>query len=440
MLAPAILAAYAGTLEVGDTTEVRVRTTRTEGVPVGPGSPPVDLDFVTQPRAYAHMADRRWDFGLGVSTMLTVPDMQEGLTPSSTPGVTTGPQLYNFLNAAVGWHERTVRLGATEDLSYGLFNSGYLAPLSATGQSTGQTSPQPSTPASGQPAGAPPVQAVQTAPAPQTFTVISSRTALTGVDQVSRRTVISTILSFTVAGGTDSASQTILPLQKSPRADVSVAHTLSPQDQLVTAAYGQASLISSAPCFNASGASVTSATGCELDDRLAQITEILHHRLARSTVLSVGAGASYVSYRQRADQPYSSSFYPSAAADVRQSFGPRGEGVAVLGVRLEPLVDIRTGLVSNRVYGESSVSNPVVGKALAVRLSGYGAQTVPASDPAAATILGGAAEIEWRADRRGHVHLDLGERVVWQDQSSFGTFFSTVAYLAVTAATPALRF
>src|SRR5271165_6493992 len=105
MHAPVVLVAdYAGTFQVDDTTELRARVTQPTGV--GSTGQPIDggIDFFTQPGAHVRITDRRWEYTLGYMPSLVVPILS--LVPESY-------RLLHSGNAAIAWHDRTVRIGVT---------------------------------------------------------------------------------------------------------------------------------------------------------------------------------------------------------------------------------------------------------------------------------------------------------------------------------------
>src|ERR1700683_2065209 len=112
-----LLADYSATLDLSDRTEVRPRTTQVlEAAPTTPGTPAVattgpavGVDRFTQPRAFLHLIDRRWDFTFTYQPSVTVPDVETGFTP----------ELLQIGSATAAWHGRFWRLSLSEDATYG---------------------------------------------------------------------------------------------------------------------------------------------------------------------------------------------------------------------------------------------------------------------------------------------------------------------------------
>jgi hypothetical protein len=416
MIATVALAAdVAATLDLSDRSEVRTRSTPQLGASGAAGTSsgaaaPFGVDLLTRPEARLRTTDRRWDCSFGYSASLVVPDVELGFAP----------QVLQLGNAAVTWHDRLVRVTVQEDATYGTENSAFLLP-------TVQTTP-------GQP---PP--AAQAAPAPATLTYGYSRTQLSTVIRLDRRTRAIAGVDYLLSGGLDDASRQLLPLQLGPHATAQLEYALSRRDSLVTAASAQQADFSAGPCLPTVGTGT-----CQLSDRLAQLTETYKHALSRSSTASLVGGVAVASVRFRPGDPYGSSYYPAAEASLVETFGARGASSLSLFARVAPFMDVRTGIVLETVQGDVTLGDRL-SRHVTLRLAAGGSQNVPTSNPAAATIVHGDFGVDYHVDptregatgegvtgSAGPIDLSMGERWFWQQQNGFGAFVSAFGYVAVT--------
>ncbi len=422
MLVSVLIAAqYIGTLEVGNRTEVRARATQTETPGVPPQGVVYGVDLMEQPAVHARLTDRRWEYDLAYTPMLTLPDVENGIQLTLSPPLdaTNASQLLQIGRAGVAWHDRIVRLSVTEDVTYGSFNSANLVPLAQASQAATSTG-----------AGAPPVQL---SPAPQTIQTLSSRTQTTVNVRPSRRVSYSLGATWLTSGGLDTASQAVLPQQEGPRGDASLSYALSRRDEAMTLAYAQGYSFTSAPCaFPSSPGQL-----CELRDQVVQVRQGIRHDVERSTTVMAAAGVAVGRSRLQSDQPYDVAVFPTADMTLTHRFADRGAAALQIRAQLEPAVDFRTGALSNRAQGQASLSS-AVSEVITLHAFANCLQTVPASDPLAATMVGGGAGIDLHAARS--LTVTLSQSGMWQKQDPFGSFFSTFSSLAVTVAAPALRF
>jgi hypothetical protein len=111
----------------------------------------------------------------------------------------------------------------------------------------------------------------------------------------------------------------------------------------------------------------------------------------------------------------------------------------VLSVNISPLVDPRTGLISERAQTMAAFSRFITGTT-SVRASVSLLQSVPipTSDPYAITSVNGG--IEGRVRLNPQVDLTFGLLELWQEQAGYGNLTSTIGYVSVTVAAPVLRF
>ncbi len=419
MLAPIVLFAdCAGTLDVGDATEVRARTTQQSTSGAGGGATTgAGLDVYTQPTLTAHLTDRIWAYDITYRPSFTFQDLQSS---SQLLAIHTG-------NATVAWRERRVRLSLGEDASYGSYNSANILPPSGPSASAGTPTPT----------GAAMPPQVQLSPSPRTITYLATTTTMTVVAQTDRRSTFMLSTAYTARGGADEPSRAVLPELHGPRVDARFAYALSRSDQAVTAAYGQVVEFSAEACVGPTGM-ITAGSSCAPENRLAQATEGIRHAINSATSVTLSAGAAVAQSRSDPASPFRAVLYPAGVADIIHRFGgERGTSSVNATASIGPVVDALTGLASDRLQGQASVTDQV-SHAFTATFTASGTQTLPTSAPLAATLLGGTIAFALRLDPS--LEFALGERAVWQRQDTFGTFFSTYTYFDVTVRAPELRF
>jgi hypothetical protein len=411
MIATAVLAAdIAGTLDLADTSEVRVRSTPAlgfAGATAPPNTPPAHgLDVITRPEAHLHLGDRRWDYAISYSASFLAPDLEAGFTP----------QLLQLGSVRVGWRDRGVAIGVQQDGTYGVENSAYLIP-------TLQPTP-------GQPT---PPQALAQA---STITFAYSRSLVDTEVKFDRRTLGKATVEYLVSGGLDATSQLVLPQMHGPRATVLVDHAASRTDHLLTTALAQEGDFSPAPCLNTIDAP---GTTCQNTDRLAQITEALRHTLSRTESFSGTVGAAAAAVRFHPYTPFQTSYFPVVETTYTRTFA-RG-GTLTLFARVAPYVDLLTAAVLNTAQGEVRLLYPV-SPLLALHLDATVSQSLPVTDPAALTGARGDVSIDFHVSR--HVDVGFGERWFWQEShataGSATMLASAYGFLAVTVHDRTLRF
>jgi hypothetical protein len=407
MIAAAVLAAdIAGTLELGDTSEVRVRSTPALGSSgvTAPGTAPArGIDFFTRPDVHLTATDRRWDYSVLYAASFIAPDLEAGFTP----------QLLQLGSVRLGWHDRTVSLGVQQDGTYGIENSAYLVPTT--------------TPTPGQPT------APQAAAAASAITYGYSRSTLTTGVKFERRTLGTATVEYLVSGGLDTPSQIVMPQLHGPRATASVDHTLAPTDHLITGVSAQQADFAPGPCINTTD---PPGSTCQMTDQLAQLTEALRHRLSRSETFSGSLGVAASAVRYHPDAPFVLGVFPVVDTSYTRTFD-RG-GTLALFARVAPYLDIITGSVLSTAQGEVRLIYPV-GPQLTLHLAASASQGLPVSDPAAVMAARGELGMNYLVSKR--VDVSFGERWLWQEnQGALGSLATAYGYLAVTVRERTLHF
>jgi hypothetical protein len=428
MLPATVVAAdYAGTLDLLDRTEFRVRTT--QEVDTVPGFPnntqtAVGYDLFTQPTIRARVLDRRWDFELSYAPSFTFADLELGFTPT----------ILHIGDTRVGWHDRFVTVTLMQGASYGQLNGAYIAPTS-----TQQLVP-----------GQPPI--VMAAPAPTTVDYLASRTTGSIGVRLDRRNLVTASGEYDVIGGTNAVSRLTVPEQSGPRANATYEYIASRRDQLLTTALFQSTDFLGLQCLPSDG-NAAALYSCSPQSRIFQGGEAVRHRITRRASVSLGAGFAASVSRLQTEGPFQTAYYPTGEALLTVDLQRPPEGALGMpaqeggqatvastlrvSARLAPLVDIRTGNVYNAAAAEGSFVVPASAR-LAFHASGGFLQYLPSGSVGAVTLVHSEAEVAYAVDP--YVSLALGERGIWQQQIGFGTFVSTYGYLAVTVREPRFTF
>jgi hypothetical protein len=429
MFTPVALAAdYAGTIQVSDRAEVRVRVTQTQTAPGAPAQPPQSGFDLDDTAVLAVSADNReWKFTAAYSPQLTLQNVQAGF------GAQNEPLVLQTATGVAAWHARETRLALSEAVTYGHYNSAYLFQAGATSATGSPGQIQTMTPVGG---ASTPTQ-TQLAPQPTNVYYGSTATTLTLSQSLGRRSVVYADGGYTAGGGLDPNSRLVEPLAYGPHGDAGFSYALSRSLRTVTGAHAEVTSFTASQCFSTTGQ--PTAELCRPEDQIVTLSQGLRDSLTRSTALSVDAGAAYTRFRTDAGAPFTVTVYPVANATLTEQLGPLGHQTLMLAVTAAPLADLRTGHIDYAVQGSVTLVdrlNPTV----TVSVDAAGGQTFPPDDPLAASIVRSDVEARFRADRRGQLVLVLGESELWQDQSALGGFLSFYGYFAVTVATPALRF
>ena len=455
MLPPVVLAAdYAGTVQATERIDVRVRDTVTTAgaltvvtptgqnaivpagtVPTQTPPPVAGIDFDDRASVTLRAYSRTTQLSLTYAPTVTLQDAENGINAQNEPLV------LQSLMGLVGWHSRSTTLLLTEGATYGTFNSAYqFAPGAALPTPTpGQMAPGQMAPAMGTtaPVGGTTATTTQLAPRPINVYFGSTLTSLTLAQRLDRRSQFTLGATYAATGGLDASSRLALPTNEGPRADASFDYALSRSLHAVTLGHAEMTSFGQTQCYTNDGTPIASAL-CEPRDGIARISEGLRDALSRSTTISVDAGASYARVQSSHDVPYSYHAYPSLQAGLLHVFGQRGRQTFTANVLFTPLLDIRTGLVSDSLQGQLALTERL-SETVTITADAIGGQTFPTDAPLAAEVVRGTTEARFRSDRLDSLVFILGENAQWQNQGVLGGFFSIFGYLAVAVSTRALR-
>jgi hypothetical protein len=404
---------YAGTVEVSNRTEVRVRHTQDV-------QPDRSFDVVDAPTARLDLSDRVYNHTLGYTAYLVAPDVQTGLSPQVTQSADVG----------TAWHDRRVRISLAEFASYGLQNTAYLLGGPVVSAPTAQGAPAVG-PAAPAPVGVP----AQLTP-PTTLRTGSSRTTLTATTQLSRRWVTTTLVEFAIAGGLDTASRQTLPLLRGPRGEASALYTLTRLDALETRLSVQRGTAGEGPCSPAI-ANVQLGATCEPVTDTAQLTEAWRRRLTRSSQITLAGGAAVGSVRLRSEDPFVDRVYPvfrstfeheRVVSDIRT--------LVRVDALLAPTIDVRTGVLDERAQASITLTVPVRPVTFIGSFTGARSVTSPFVQPLKS--LTGVFEAEYRVS--AITSVGAGVRYVWQEQEGFPSIAGEAAFVQATFHAPQARF
>lgn len=407
-----VLAAYAGTVEVADRTEIRARVTQ---------DLPLAFDAVTIPSARVAITDRRWSYTAGYAPTLTLQDMQASLTPVV---LHTG-------SLGVAWHDRIARVTLREEATYGKQNTTNLA-LASTGTVTAD--------------GRPPV--IQALPQGQTFTIATSRTTLGTELRPVRRLTLAAAVGYNLAGGLDEASRAVIPQQRGPFGEASVGYAVSKVDLATGALAVARSDFTSGPCIAlqaqpgaAAGATPAPAPGaaptCAPQNETAVATAGWRHAFSRRVDGALGAGISGIRTRLTDQEAFVTKPYAAGSASLGYRVGlGRHLTTARLEAQLAPVVDVRTGVADDRAQATVTVAS----RSGDLTLTGSGgvARSFGNQFVTPGTFLTAATEAQYDVGR--HATLGAGVRYFWQSQRGFNALSSAIGFVSLTVRSSALRF
>jgi hypothetical protein len=365
----------ASTLAVVERTEGRVRGTT--GLPLG-------VDFVETLGLRLQIAHRQWDAVLGFTPSFTLADLEAGFNPQS----------FNYGSAGIAWHNRRVRVGVTEDATYGYTSYTYLIPAQAPTGLPGQM-PQMQPP-----------PGIQQIPTTNSFQFVSTRSVLTTDMQITRRLSSAVYVGYALGGGADEVSRQTIPVQRGPFGHATMGYALSREDTVravVTARHMDSTATTCLPVPPPPAL----PSKCVPEATLADATLGEQHRWSRTLTTSLRAGASYIHARQDTGRPFDDSVLPLAELYALQQIGGHQlTDTLSLTLRLAPYVDVVSGIVTEQLSGFLAA---VVHESKRTYLVDVGAyESIPSTGPNA--IAGVTAGAEARQALSRHLDLAGGER------------------------------
>jgi hypothetical protein len=427
-------AQISGTFDALDTTKVDLRSTVTCNG--GCSLPTIDngtkeillaTDIATNPAARLHLRNRHFDLTANYSVALTAPDTELGIHWPSGVGQLNDLELLQTGAATVSWQDRYTRLALAEAGSFGQLNSALLYTL-------------PTQP--GQVAGM-----AQTALAPVTITYGSTDTTAAVSMTPARHATLVVTGEYFGSGPLSAFHQNVLADQHTNRATASFGYLLSRTDTIHTLAdaWGTWTWGPCAPGFVVMPGIVIAPTAtvpnCAERDILYELREVLHHSFSRTTTLDMGAGAAV--YGVSVPGVDETVLAPDVVASLSQRLGRRASSALLFSIVVSPVVDSRTGIADERLQATATWSQILPSNVTLSLTSGLldslpALTSAPGLNPYPLTVVSAGADAQLHVDRE--IDVGLGEQTFWQTQKSFGTFFSTLAYVTVTAHAPTLDF
>jgi hypothetical protein len=447
MIAAAVLVAqYAGTLEVFDTTRMEARASQPLPVITGPPREiALAADALTMPSARLRLKKRRWDLTLTYSPTLAVTDIELGSLAQ--------PSAINAGTAILAWRDRLVRMTLSESASYGVQSAGFVNQYPQPGQTMpGQTMPG-QTAASG-----------SAVPAITLFPFASSITNVSLLARATRRLTLSLSGGYSLNGDPIANRQEVtngaLPEQFGPSATASIIYALSRVATVTTLVTGQETTTPLGACVPAPPPPTISY--CREVQPSVSVQEVARQVLSAHTALveSVGASAAVVPLEnnQGVADVQALGILPIAGLTFTGRFGtpdsPPGGALRmtraatlVLSAQLAPAVDVRTGFLSDRIQPTVTLTSRVAPRVyLGANVGAVQSIPIPRRDPSPLTAFSGGLDVRLRVTR--WVDVNLGVQAYWQNQELSGTLASSTApesaseigYVSVTARSPMLRF
>jgi hypothetical protein len=444
MVVTAVLVAqYAGTFDVADTTRFSLRASQpppfavahVDGKAVN-GEIVLAADASTALLSRLRLRLRQWDYSLGVTGSVSANDLEEQVVPLFLGGA----------NATEAWHDRMVRVGFTESGSLGLVSAA--VPYQQTAAASTMM-PQPGM--TGQPTmtGQPGAMQGQTSTPgttalfgqPGNLTVGSYDLGGSVLWRASTRTSLAVQGGFSGNGGLDPASRMTLPEGYGPHASLSALTVFSRLDSTsLSLSYSDNITVGYCTLF----ASNTSDGECREEVPDGQLTASYRRKISATGAVSVSAGvAATVAATSTLNELV---IVPTASVALAETVG---HTAYALTTSLAPTVDFRTGLPSNRVMVTASLIDRVAPRtALNAAASVIQSLPFPTQDPFPLTLLTATVEAKFTVDRRTIVGFGLASFVQHQSQAGptvgapggpeWGA--SEIAYVSVTAYTPTLHF
>ena len=429
---PVLLAQYAGTLEIQDTSRIDARSN--QPYTLAPTPPPREValasDASIAPMARLRLSDRQWDYVLTYSPTFTVTDVE--LISESQPVV------LNAGMASIGWHDRFLRVVVSESASYGWEDLAYLYGTPVAGQTSGQSL--------GQTGGSAAIPL-------QVFPFGSSSTTASVTMHETRSVTVNVSGGYSLTGNltNNPAATTIYPEQYGPSAAASVAYTMSRADSLLTLASAQEITTPVGVCVGG-----TAGQTCRQVAPILLVEETARHRLSPTANVSASLGVSGSIYPLATGEAWGilpvggvayTDRFGAAPHDPRDLLEPSG---VRLSADLAPTINVFTGSPSNRVQLTASLVSRIAPDVSVSFLAGA-LQTIsfPRPDPSPLTLVNGGIDLRFRVTRL--ISVSAGVQAFWENQQNVGviptagatngptTLATEVGYVALTVRLPRLR-
>ena len=340
-----------------------------------------------------------------------------------------------------------MRLSLTEAASYGYVNfsslqfaqpgvtTGAAGNGAPAGGTTGGTTPGGTS--GGAVGGARPVTQAQLPPT--TLLTESSYTTLNAIILLSRRLTLRLSPSYQLSGGADTTARLTMPLTYGPRFEAALDYGATRLDHFITGAAFSRRTILDAPIPGQAvipGATAT-ARGDYHYTFIEPAEEWMHH-WSRLTDTTFGIGVTFVrSTLPNATQSSTeNNKYLTAEATIHYQLPYRDRLDLQLTTRLQPVVNVLTGLLAEEVEGVG-IGSYRRGK-WGVAAETHYAKSIHPSDPGALTVVVGDVHGSYRPSFA--VELLAGVRASWQKAGQGDPNVQKLAFVAVTLRERTLHF
>jgi hypothetical protein len=440
MIVSAVLAAQmAGTLVLTDTSRTDARYTYPLTVVQTPRHEEVVIawDVATVPLARMVLRSRTFTLTAMYSPTITAADLE----------LQDPVQVFHVGVVSASWFGRQISVTASEAGSYGQYNAALLyagqasAGVPVGGLPTGGTTGTGQTP----PLGGATTATGSIAPTtPVTITSAASTSSALVRWQLDRRTMLTVSGGYAVGGGLGADSIAYLPEEYGPFAAATVRYQLTGHESVSTILTGQQFSTYGACPAAFTGPTPTSLASIPLcrEDATATVLEELYQRgLSATERFSVGIGIAAATQQASGPEPVAIPdelvLLPFAEGNFRYGMGPTS--TLSLSAQLQPLIDPRTGLPSERAQELVSLSN-LVTSTLTI-IGTFGAmQSIPIPGADAYALSSFNAGVEARRRLSPQFTALAGVTGYWQTQAGFPSVGSLTAYAGFSAALPAMRF
>jgi hypothetical protein len=430
MIGALVFAAATATLDLSDRSDARIRA--------GSGQSAA-LDLANTPVANLRVQDRQWTGDLVYAPSILV---QNVLPP---PPPAAQPVFINSVTLTSTWLLRHARISVGEDGTFGWESTAYLglqgnqaiagSATTGTGMTTGTGATMTGTGGQG----------LQLLPKTTDQTPIpfaSSRSILLVGLEPGKRWRLALDVGYFVYGALDARGRALLPFQRGPLADASLAYDFNAIDHFIANLNAQRLQFDEGPCLalaldNAALPPNTPLPQCAPDEFIAVGTAGWSHALNRLSSASISVGASGIRSRLNPTDPYTEHVYPAGTLTYQYHVGiERRPTTLRIDAQLAPTIDNRTGLADNRAQligtGVWSGARVTLSEIFGV------ARSLGDSLEPPATFVFNSSSVLYRLTKHAQVGAALD--YIWQTQENAGAYQSLIASLSFTIQAPVARF
>jgi hypothetical protein len=438
MIGAILFAAATATIDLSDRTDVRLRWSQGQAPALDIGNAPL-LDLVIR--------DHRWTGVVVYSPSIFV----QNVAPPPAD-----PVFLNNLSLVSSWQEHNVHIAISEDGTFGEESTAYLGLQGVQngtgGIGTGTTTGTGTETGTGTGTGTGMMQAGtgtnnnQLNLLPQnarTILFASSRSTLLTNLQFGKYWLLSLDVGYYIYGGLDDSARQVLPLQRGPFADASVAYTVDVRDRVTANASVSRVEFEQGPCLALELANPTTPMGtlpnCAPDDMIAVATAGWSHSLSRLSTASISIGASAVRSRLNLNpnESYETHVYPAGTLTYQYHVGIDRRPVTLrFDAQLAPTIDNRSGVADNRV--EALVTATRNDARVTLTEAAGIARSLGSPLEAPATYVLASSTVMYHLTKL--VSLSAEVDYIWQSQEGLGPYSSALAGASLLLHAPVERF